>query len=73
MIHKGPTSHEGGRYDWTTKGSLVSDVIDQAIFSLPVGKLSRILEDEKGFHIVRVIEREDCGPCLLPEGTKRDP
>jgi hypothetical protein len=35
--------------------------LNQAIFSQPVGKLSERLEDQRGFHIVRVIEREDAG------------
>jgi len=34
-------------------------VLDEAIFTLPVGVLSPILEDEQGFHIVRVVERQD--------------
>jgi parvulin-like peptidyl-prolyl isomerase len=58
---QGPNASEGGYHDWTTQGSLVSEVIDQAIFTLPVYQLSKILEDEQGFHIVRVIEREDAG------------
>jgi parvulin-like peptidyl-prolyl isomerase len=54
-----PRAAEGGAYDWTTKGSLASKVIDQAIFTLEPGKLSQILEDERGVHIVRVLEREE--------------
>jgi parvulin-like peptidyl-prolyl isomerase len=57
----GPTRFDGGIYDWTTKGSLVSKVLDEAIFGLPVGSMSQILEDENGYHIVRVIERVDAG------------
>lgn len=52
---------QGGYHDWTTYGSLASDPLNQAIFSLPVGKLSERVEDRRGFHIVRVIEREDAG------------
>ncbi len=58
---EGPTASQGGAYDWTNQGSLRSDVIDEAIFSLPVGKLSTILEDEMGLHIIRVTERTDAG------------
>jgi hypothetical protein len=54
-------AEDGGFHDWTGKGSLRSDVINDAIFKLPVGRLSDILRDEEGFHIVRVIEREDGG------------
>ncbi|MGQ9574903.1 MAG: peptidylprolyl isomerase [Thermoguttaceae bacterium] len=53
----GATAAQGGLWDWTTQGSLVSKVLDQAIFSLPLGQLSEILEDEQGFHIVRVLQR----------------
>ena len=58
---EGPTASQGGGYDWTSEGSLRSGVINDAIFSLPVGKLSTILEDESGLHIVRVVERTDAG------------
>ena len=47
--------------EWTSQGSLVSEVIDNAIFTLPVNQMSRILKDEKGFHIVRVLAREEGG------------
>jgi parvulin-like peptidyl-prolyl isomerase len=53
------SSEDGGQHDWTTEGSLASETIDKAIFSLPVGQLSQILEDERGFHIVRVLERQN--------------
>ena len=58
---QGPTAQDGGSHDWTTQGSLVSQVLDEAIFTLPEGKLSRILEDDKGFHIIRVVERKEAG------------
>ncbi len=55
----GATASEGGQRDWTTKGSLVSEVFDRALFALPVGRLSPILESDRGFYIIRVTERED--------------
>lgn len=58
---QGVDAAEGGYHDWTTRGSLASEVIDQAIFTLPVGRLSERLEDHEGFHIVRVIERTEAG------------
>jgi parvulin-like peptidyl-prolyl isomerase len=58
---EGPTASSGGQFDWTTKGSLVSKAIDEAIFMLPAGQLSAILEDGKALHIVRVVERVDAG------------
>jgi parvulin-like peptidyl-prolyl isomerase len=55
---QGVTAADGGYHDWTTQGSLVSEVLDQAIFSLPLNRLSLKLEDQTGFHIIRVVERE---------------
>jgi parvulin-like peptidyl-prolyl isomerase len=57
----GLTAAEGGQWDWTTKDSLSTKEIDRAIFGLPVGQLSQIIETERGFHIVRVVERQDAG------------
>lgn len=48
---------KGGQYDWTGQGSLVNKELDKAIFTLPQGKLSGVIETKSGFHIVRVIER----------------
>jgi hypothetical protein len=52
------SAEDGGVHDWASKDSLRSVKLDQALFSLPVGSLSQIIEDEDGMHIVRVIERE---------------
>lgn len=58
---EGPTASGGGSFDWTSKGSLASVTLDDAIFSLPVGQLSTIIEDGEQLHIVRVVERKDAG------------
>ena len=50
---------QGGQHDWTTKGALVLSEIDEAIFSQPIGELSDIIETQDGYHIVRVIERNE--------------
>jgi hypothetical protein len=55
----GPTAQDGGRRDWTTKGSLVATELDSALFGLPVGELSQIIETKFGLHIVRVVERKE--------------
>ena len=64
---EGPTAATGGSFDWTTKGSLVSKVVDEAAFTLPVGQLSAILEDGSALHIVRVTERTDAGRVAFIE------
>ena len=60
----------GGRQDWITQGSgEVTDVVEEAIFGLPVGNLSQILEAGNNYHIVRVVQREDatCASFEAPE------
>ncbi len=64
---QGPTADQGGARDWTNRGALRSAVLDEAIFGLPVGRMSLILEDEFGFHIVRVVERKDAGRTSFPD------
>ncbi|NIL98412.1 MAG: hypothetical protein GTO53_10970 [Planctomycetales bacterium] len=58
---EGATAPQGGQRDWTTRGALKSKLLDEALFSLPVGRLSPILEEKDAFHIVRVLQREPAG------------
>jgi len=58
---QGIRASSGGQYDWTTEGSLVSEPLDDAIFSLPPGEMSKAIVDDEGWHIVRVIERHEAG------------
>lgn len=58
---QGLRAAQGGRYDWTSKGSLKSEVIEKALYELPLNRLSQIIEDDRGFHIVRVLERREAG------------
>ena len=54
---QGLTATNGGKRNWTSRGALVSVPLDTAIFNVPVGQLSKIIEDKTGYHIVRVTER----------------
>jgi hypothetical protein len=58
---EGFNAAKGGQYDWTAKGALKAAAVDQAIFTLPVGQMSPILDSGTGFHIVRVLERTEAG------------
>ncbi len=58
---EGSTASQGGQRDWTTPGALKSKLLDQALFDLPVGQLSRILDDGDALHIIRVTQREPAG------------
>ena len=56
----GPQAKDGGVHDWTEWGDLeVSREINEKVFSLPVGELSRIIIDAEGVHIVEVLDRHD--------------
>lgn len=55
----GPTAAQGGQFEWTDRGSLASKVIEDALFDLPLNQLSQIIRDERGLHIVRVLERTE--------------
>jgi parvulin-like peptidyl-prolyl isomerase len=52
------TGCDGEISDWPKKGRVVSPVVEQAILGLPPGQMSPILEDWRGYHIVRVVERQ---------------
>lgn len=58
---RGTLAKNAGQEEPTRQGVLNSTGLDEAIFSLPVGKLSQIIEDEGGFHIVRVLSRQEAG------------
>lgn len=58
---EGFNASNGGLYEWTNQGSLKAAVVDDAIFKLPLGQMSPILDSGTGFHIVRVLERAEAG------------
>ena len=53
----GFTAAKGGLRDWVAKGSLADKEIDAAVFGLPVGALSQIIETKQDYNIIRVLER----------------
>jgi len=65
-----PNAKEGGRYD-VSQGSLASPTIDQAVFAIEVGKLSQIIEDDAGCHIIRVIARQPAGQVPFLEAQEK--
>jgi len=69
----GFTAQAGGGHDWTTQGALRSAAINQSLFSLKVGQLSNVIESERGFHIVRVLDRKQagCTPFTEAQATIR--
>ncbi len=62
-----PFASKGGVHEWTAKGSLASEELDEQIFSIPLDAMSEIIEDDTGYHIIRVLDREDAGLTPLSE------
>jgi hypothetical protein len=62
-----PFADSGGVHGWTNRGSLASNVLDDTIFNLPLNRISDVIEDENGFHVVRVLERKPAGITPLSE------
>ncbi|MCA9240503.1 MAG: peptidyl-prolyl cis-trans isomerase [Planctomycetales bacterium] len=64
---QGLTASEGGVHDWTTKGALAADEVDEAIFATEAGKMSPIVVSPEGYHIVRVLEQKLAGRTPFTE------
>ena len=60
----------GGLHDWTNQGSLASKELDAKLFSLPLNGLSDIIEDDTGYHIIRILERKPAG--VKPMATMQE-
>ena len=62
-----PFANKGGLHEWTAQGALASDAIDEKLFSIPLNAMSEIISDDVGFHIIRVLDREEAGLIPLSE------
>lgn len=63
----GPTAAVGGLWSLTSKDSYADSLVDHAIFSIPVGETSEIIEGKEAFHIVHVERRTEGGPRPFSE------
>lgn len=64
---QGLNAEKGGLHDWTDQGALASKPLDGALFTIEPGKLSQIIEDERGYHIIRVLDRTEPGKLSFEE------
>lgn len=58
----------GGEVDWVSKGDL-DESVERVIFSLPVGKISPVVETPYGFHVLEVLDRRPEGMRTFPEAV----
>ncbi len=54
----GPEAERGGDLGFFERG-MMPEAIDRVVFSLPVGKLSGVVRSPYGFHVFKVLEKED--------------
>ncbi|MBX9655990.1 peptidyl-prolyl cis-trans isomerase [bacterium] len=59
---EGTMAAAGGLWSRTSKGSYQDEAVDSALFTLPVGEISPVIEGKGSFHIIRVEERNDGSP-----------
>jgi parvulin-like peptidyl-prolyl isomerase len=64
-----PEANKKGYLGWITEGYL-DEPIDKVIFSLPVGKISTIVESHYGYHIFQVLASQPEGYTSLPESME---
>lgn len=57
----GATAKKGGEWEWTKKGSIAWENVDEALFEMEVGEVSDPLPTPQGYQIVQVVERKDAG------------
>lgn len=55
----GPKAKDGGLWDWTDRGIVAPQSINAALFSMPVGQTSDIIETADAIQLVQVIERQE--------------
>jgi peptidyl-prolyl cis-trans isomerase C len=48
-----------GDLGWFPRGFLPEKTVEQAAFSLPVGQVSDVIATDLGFHIIKILEREN--------------
>ena len=58
---EGPKAKSGGKYLNIERGDLVSEKVESLAFEIPVNRMSPVIEDEKGFYIIRVSTHRQAG------------
>jgi len=66
----GPEAAAGGDLGFFEKG-VMPEAIDEVVFSLPIGRVSRVIQSPYGFHIFKVLGREEGGVRRFSEARDR--
>jgi peptidyl-prolyl cis-trans isomerase SurA len=62
----GPNKKQGGLWQ-TSPGGYAVPAVNAALASLPVGRISPVIEGPTSFHVVRVEDRREAGPASFAE------
>lgn len=60
------TKDKGGDLDWIVRGQTVPE-FEKAAFSLPIGSISDLVKTPYGFHIIKVIDRQNARTQTLDQ------
>jgi parvulin-like peptidyl-prolyl isomerase len=66
----GPEATKGGDLGFFERG-IMPEEIDRMVFSLPVGKVSDVVQSPYGFHIFKVLAKEEGGGRKLADARER--
>jgi peptidyl-prolyl cis-trans isomerase C len=55
-----------GELSWFPRGYVLEPAIEEAAFSMPVGEVSEVIQSGVGYHIIKVLERDEDHP-LSPD------
>ena len=61
-----PSSTAGGDLGWFRRGDMVQQ-FEEAVFSMQVGEISDVVATQFGFHLIKLVEREEDTPLTLEE------
>jgi parvulin-like peptidyl-prolyl isomerase len=56
----GPEAQRGGDLDFFEQG-MMPEAIDRVVFSMPIGKMSGVVKSPYGFHIFKILDRQERG------------
>jgi len=64
-----PFIEDENKLAWIARGDLEKSM-EKVIFSLPVGKISRIIKTSYGFHLLKILSKRPGGNVSLPDATE---
>lgn len=70
QVSRSPKADQGGLWEKTGYDSFACEAVNQELKRLAPGQLSPVLEDERGFYLVRVEAHSPAGPAPFAEVQK---